>query len=50
MGGTEFLNVIHMILSLKGLKTLKKFENVDHFVQLSPKPQEAGLQKTYRPH
>jgi hypothetical protein len=26
--GTEFLNVIHMILSLTGLKILKKFENV----------------------
>ena len=28
MEGTEFLNVVHMILSLKGLKILKKFENV----------------------
>ena len=28
LGGNEFLNVIHMILRLKGLKILKKFENV----------------------
>jgi hypothetical protein len=28
LDGAEFLNVIHMILSLKGLKILKKIENI----------------------
>ena len=31
--GNEFLNVIHMILSLKGLKILKKLENVNEAKQ-----------------